>query len=112
MDELAQKINTAGSPCMDVEDNFTGRMEDSGSENYQDNQSYSFMVLKKCDYADAGARQLAIEDTRAMVFKILSRIKKDYSHDHQGGYPATGLRNFDWNSLYYQTVGQIGRAHV
>jgi hypothetical protein len=107
IDEIVQHFTHAGTPCLMVEDNRTGRYIDNDTLNYIDNQSYAFMVLQYCKVMDAESREEAKQDTLAIVHKIIAKMKKDKYADLQGGYPKTGLRDFDMNSVFYQTIGPV-----
>jgi hypothetical protein len=108
MDEMMESLSYAGSPCIAVEDNFSGRITDGVGQNLENSRTYSFMVLEKCDYMNAADRESAIKNCFAIVLKVMSKIKRDYHNDLQGGMVKTGLRNFDWSSPFYQTVGPVG----
>ena len=91
-----------------VEDNRTGRFMDANSDNYLDNQSYSFLVMQYCKVMDAADRAAAKNATLAIMKKIISRMKRDKREDLSNIHPPTGLRNFDLNSVFYQTIGPVG----
>ena len=108
LDELVECFANAGSPMILVEDNRTGRFMDGNNQNYLDNQSYAFLVVQHCKVSDAESREQAKNDTIGIVKKIISRMKRDRQRDQEGQYAKTGLRNFDLNSMMYQTIGPLG----
>lgn len=110
IDEMLQNFTTAGSACIMVEDNRTGRYQEAnGSMSYMDNQSYSFLILKHCEQFNAESREQVKKDCEAIMKKIISKFKKDKAYDLQHpGETRTGMRDFDLASVFYQTIGPIG----
>lgn len=108
IEELLQCINTAAYPALIVEDMRIGRYIDNSSEDLLDNQSYSFIICKPVTLTDYAERETVIKECEAIYKKIISRMLRDRKNDYKQGTIKTGLRNFDANSIYYQTVGPIG----
>ena len=109
MDELIQSLSGAASPCIVVEDTRVGRLMDRGSLNFLNNQSYTFMVLVQGETGNAEENE-ACKDTAWDITKaILSRFMKDYHSDQRPPVVTkTGMRNIDWESISYQSVGPYG----
>lgn len=109
LEELLQST-TAGSPCVVVTDSPEGRLEDGDSDNVQDRQFYSFAVFAHVDAGDFSKREDSIKLTKAVAFKILSKMKRDKKYENLGsyGFPRVGLRNLDLGSVSYTTVGPFG----
>lgn len=110
IDEMLQNFTTAGSACIMVEDNRTGRYQEAGgSMSYLDNQSYSFLIMKHCEQFDAESREQVKKDCEAIMKKIISKFKKDKAYDLQHpGETRTGMRDFNMSTIYYQTIGPVG----
>jgi len=110
IDEMLQNFTNAGTPCLMVEDNRTGRYQEADSSmSYMDNQSYSFLIIKHCDHFDAESREQVKKDCEAIMKKIISKFKKDKQYDLQHpGETRTGMRDFNMSTIYYQTIGPVG----
>ncbi len=111
IEEMIERFNNAGSPCIMVEDNRTGRIMDMNSDNYLDIQSYSFLVMKHCKLMESADRESAKNATLQIVKTILSRMKSEKRAELKGEIYNIGLRNFDLNSVVYQTIGPIGENY-
>jgi hypothetical protein len=108
LDELIQNLTGVSGFNLIVEDMLMGRFIDNDSENLLDNKINVFMLVKQVSIADASDLETVIKESEGECMKIFSKMRKDYHNDHKPIFPKTGLRNMDWNSITYQTVGPLG----
>lgn len=110
LEEMVDNFTNAGSPCLMVEDNRSGRMmEPQNSQSYLDNQNYAFLIIKHCQQFDASDREQIKKDCDAIMKKIISKFKNDRKYDlTHPGETRTGMRDFDMNTVAYQTTGPLG----
>jgi len=90
-----------------VEDNLTGRFSDNLSQNFLNNQLFSFYMLKQADASVADDLQAVRSGCLTVAKKILSKIKTDRLTDHRR-QTTNGLRNLDTANIRYSSVGAIG----
>lgn len=107
MDELMQNLSGVSGFNLIVENIRMGRLIDNTSENILDNQSNVFMLLKQANNTDSDSVEQTKKDCEAEAWKILAKMRLDRRNDHKGDVAKTGLRNMDFSTVYYQTVGPI-----
>ena len=103
---LANISNIAPGFHLLAEEDLNGQF--IGDDNPLDRSNYMFFIVKQVKPEDHNARQQVKRDCKAVIKKIVGRMRKHWREAQKVGDDAYGLRNFDTENILYQTIGPIG----
>jgi hypothetical protein len=109
LEEFLDKITSVDSGFhLLAEEDLTGQL--SGVDNPLDNENYLFFIVKHVDLNDHANRVKIKRDCKNIAKKIIARIRKHW-HAANAAIEINdtyGLRNFNTENIFYQTIGPIG----
>lgn len=113
LSDLSELLNNLTDPkmypCIVANDLAVGKIGDNGpAENYLDTQSHIFYIVGYVDTNDFDAKQQSIEDLKAIMYKIIGKMRRDRTNDFKGEMPRTGLRTLNTSSIFYQVITGFG----
>lgn len=79
----------------------------NGDDNPLDRQTYMFFIVKYVNENDHDARQQVKRDCKAVAKKIIGRYRKHWYEANKSIENPYGLRDFDPENIFYQTIGPI-----
>ena len=94
-------LRNASETIMLIDTSVEGSIGTKGSDNFMDNPSYKFYILKKSKLSDSNQEEQIKKECKAIGMKILSKMLKDKT---QG---IEGLLYLDFSQIPYITVGPL-----
>jgi hypothetical protein len=109
LEEFLQNLTFMDGYVLIAEDgsDHTGNIFSSNTDNWLDTQSYVFFVAKHVDVEDADSKESVLNGCKAVGYKVLSKIVKDYYDENAGTKTRTAIYTWD-NRVNHQVVGPIG----
>jgi hypothetical protein len=104
VDEIINNLSIMKEFSLVVEDNAEGGLIDNNS--IMDKPIHTFFLLKKVEQDNADDREAAKQQCKSVMFKILSRMRRDWISDNEGK-TEIGVRNIEFGQWTYQTFGPI-----
>lgn len=108
MEELLQNLTVVKFPALIVHDTLEGSLLDNDGSGFFDDQNYYFYVINNIAILDFDAKEKAVKDCKAIMRKIISKMRHDRNQDYRNTATKTGLKFLDTKSFTYFSVGPIG----
>lgn len=106
LEGLIKSFTSVSGTNIVAEDNAEGMYGETNGQYVYDNMNCSFFVIKTAKQLDAADRKAVKDECKAVMQKILSKIRRDHLTDAEGS-TNIGLRNLDMGSIHYFTFGPV-----
>lgn len=106
LEDLIKSFTTVSGINIVAEDNAEGIYGETKGQYVYDDMNCSFFVIKSASQLDSDNRKAVKDECKAVMQKILSKIRRDHLTDAEGS-TNIGLRNLDINSIHYFTFGPV-----
>jgi len=95
------KLRNVKDTVMLVDISVDGHLSTKGSDNYIDNPTYKFYILRQAEHNDTEMQAEILQQSKATGYSVLSKMLKDKKEGQQG------LTYLDLSHVPYISVGPL-----